>query len=63
MKVRVTLCGPEGADRTRDFEGSGFHVGNQGELQILTSEDDLTAVVASSDWICAELLETQGQAN
>jgi hypothetical protein len=63
VKVRVTCCGAEGANYERDFKGDGFQVGAQGELLIITSEDDLVAVVACSDWICAELVESQEQAN
>jgi hypothetical protein len=54
--IRVTLSGPEGTPYTRDFDGSEFCVAGAGELEIYRSTA-LIAVVASSDWICAELLE------
>jgi hypothetical protein len=56
QKVCVTLSGPEGSPYTRDFEGDEFVVGSQGELEIINNARTV-AVVAGSDWICAEIKE------
>jgi hypothetical protein len=54
--IRVVCCGPEGENYSRDFDGSEFCVAGSGELEIYRNTA-LVAVVSSSDWICAELVE------